>query len=189
LLVSHHTSLVAPTAALIVALDNVSRLNCTGIDTRLTKKGNVKFTGTKDEFVAVGLRAQMDEENANDPESPVEEKSEALSVLPAAQLQSKGLSHLQQPSEANSETSSIITSGDEDDQNILSASALEVKRTGPRKLIEDERRATGRISWPVWRMYLDVSLDSLRFVFTHLTPNRHLAVDSGVGSAHATCSV
>jgi hypothetical protein len=56
------------------------------------------------------------------------------------------------PSEPNSETSSIAP-----DDETLNNSDDEVKKPNtPRKLIEDEKRAKGRIAWPVWKTYFGV---------------------------------
>lgn len=68
------------------------------------------------------------------------------------------LAHATQESEssaASSETSSLAP----EDEMTLTNSDGELKKTKtPRKLIEDEQRAKGRIAWPVWRLYFSVSL-------------------------------
>lgn len=55
-------------------------------------------------------------------------------------------------SEPNSETSFIAP---EDEMTLANSSEAdeEAKKRQPRKLIEDEKRASGRIAWPVWRAY------------------------------------
>lgn len=57
-------------------------------------------------------------------------------------------------SEPGSETSSIAP---EDEDTLISSDADLKKARPPRKLIEDEKRAKGRIAWPVWRTYFTVS--------------------------------
>jgi hypothetical protein len=160
LLVSHHTALVAPGAAFIVALENVSVLLidvCSEMG--LTTQGDVKFSGTREEFVAGGLMAELDENTKPDPEdSPIEEKTFAQVAMKAPPPKNKSLINLSQAqdaSEPGSETSSI--DGDRDDEGTLTSSTLELKSKPPRKLIEDERRATGRISLAVWKTYFSVS--------------------------------
>jgi hypothetical protein len=69
------------------------------------------------------------------------------------------LSHATTESEssaASSETSSLAP----EDELTLNNSEEELKKSKehkPRKLIEDEQRAKGRIAWPVWRLYFTVS--------------------------------
>ena len=119
-------------------------------------QGDLKFKGTREEFVAGGLMAELDEpEKGRGPEdSPIEEKTHADSMKP--KLANKSLIELQE-GEADdglisSETSSIAP----DDEATLSSSTPDLKNKPPRKLIEDERRATGRISSDVWKTYITV---------------------------------
>jgi hypothetical protein len=51
----------------------------------------------------------------------------------------------------SSETSSIAP---DDEITLINT---ETQRKVPRKLIEDEQRAKGRIAWPVWKAYFGVS--------------------------------
>ncbi|WVF68276.1 hypothetical protein IAT40_003041 [Kwoniella sp. CBS 6097] len=99
--------------------------------------GDVKFSGTRDDFVASGLMDKLDEE-----EKPKEEQID--NIKPAH----KSLVSLSaEASEPNSETSSIAP-----DETTLANS--EIKKT-PRKLIEDEKRERGRIAWVVWKTYFN----------------------------------
>lgn len=132
LLVSHHTALVSPGAAYIVALEN----------------GDVKFAGTRAEFVECGLMAELD---AEDPEAQptAGEKAEEKTIEELPALKHKSVASLSgaaaSASEPNSETSSIT------DVTEDSTPAAPVKT--PRKLIEDEKRVRGRIAWSVWQLY------------------------------------
>lgn len=102
--------------------------------------------------------AQLDEKNEhNAEESPVDNKTMTEGLSVDSPPKNKSLVDLQHSSGVSSETSSITGDGSEDAAATLSGSTLELKRKTPRKLIEDERRATGRISWDVWRTYLVVS--------------------------------
>lgn len=140
LLVSHHTALVSPAAAYIVALEN----------------GDVKFAGTRAEFVEGGLMKELD---ADDPEAKptAEEKAEEKTI---EELKSKpqhksvvSLSGVETPDMA-SETSSIAATDDEETAVASATSTTElVKVRTPRKLIEDERRVRGRIARDVWFTY------------------------------------
>jgi len=119
-------------------------------------KGDVKFSGTREEFVAGGLMAELDEKTKNEPESPVEEKTIDKAMKPV----NKSLINLDKAYEPDSETSSLAP----DDDETLANSTPELKVKAPRKLIEDERRATGRISTAVWMTYFRVSLADLMWI-------------------------
>ena len=72
----------------------------------------------------------------------------------------------------SSETSSIAP----DDEVTLFNTEDDPQKKAPRKLIEDEQRAKGRIAWPVWKAYFGVS----RPLHVYIADVRHLAVDFGV---------
>ncbi|OXG63652.1 ATP-binding cassette transporter [Cryptococcus neoformans CHC193] len=137
LIVSHHTALVSPAAAYIVALEN----------------GDVKFSGTREEFVASNLIDELDEEDAQARPTDSEQKEEKTVEENSTKIANKSVLSLSgacAESEApDSETSSLAP---EDDKTIVS-STLGVKQKTPRKLIEDEKRARGRITWIVWKTY------------------------------------
>ncbi|WWC73697.1 uncharacterized protein I206_107669 [Kwoniella pini CBS 10737] len=129
LLVSHHTALVSPGAAYI---------------------GDVKFSGTRDDFVASGLMAKLDEEDVKAKPTDGEAKEEKLvddSIKPAHKsvISLSGAAG----SEPGSETSSLAP----EDESTLVNSTADLKGKSPRKLIEDEKRARGRIAWSVWKAY------------------------------------
>ncbi|GMK55034.1 hypothetical protein CspeluHIS016_0200900 [Cutaneotrichosporon spelunceum] len=143
LLVSHHTALVSPWAAFIVTLDN----------------GDVKFAGTRQDFVDGGLMTELE---AEDPESQptAAEAAEEETVeriiadakKPAHKLLESISGELHVPgSEPGSETSTIAPT-EEDTTFDASTDAL-VPQKAPRKLIEDEKRVRGRIAWSVWKTY------------------------------------
>ena len=120
--------------------------------------------------------AELDENTKNDPESPIEEMTIDKAMKPV----NKSLVNLDKAAEPDSETSSLAP---DDDEGTLTSSTPELKSKPPRKLIEDERRATGRISWAVWRTYFTVSGDTPLSV--HFTDIRLLAVNSGVSHLDA----
>ena len=118
----------------------------------------------------------LDAETEKVPDSPVVEKSldQALARPPHSRIASLAAPQdlaLERSSEPNSETSSIAP----DDEDTLAASTPEVKHKAPRKLIEDEKRARGRIAWSVWTTYFQVSTPVL-----HLLTSRRSAARSGV---------
>jgi hypothetical protein len=94
--------------------------------------------------------AELDEKTKNEPESPIEEKTIDKAMKPI----NKSLVNLDKAAEVDSETSSLAP---DDDEGTLINSTPELKVKAPRKLIEDERRATGRISLAVWKTYFGVS--------------------------------
>ncbi|CAK9783969.1 P-loop containing nucleoside triphosphate hydrolase protein [Cutaneotrichosporon oleaginosum] len=145
LLVSHHTTLVSPSAAFIVALDN----------------GDIKFAGTRQDFVDGGLMKELE---AEDPEAQpttgeiaeektVEENISDLKKPTHKQLESISGELSVPGSEPGSETSSIAPT---DEATTLAASTDGLlKQKVPRKLIEDEKRVRGRIAWSVWKTYFN----------------------------------
>lgn len=140
LLVSHHTALVSPAAAYIVALEN----------------GDVKFSGTRAQFVEGGLMKELD---AEDPESKptvgeqLEERTiEEIKIKPQHKSV-VSLSGVETPDPA-SETSSIAPTDDEATAvGSATSTTPVVKIRTPRKLIEDEKRVRGRIARDVWLTY------------------------------------
>ncbi|WWC65828.1 uncharacterized protein I303_108450 [Kwoniella dejecticola CBS 10117] len=131
LLVSHHTALVSPGASYIVALEN----------------GDVKFSGTRDDFVASGLMAKLDEEDVKAKPAEEEKILDDQAIKPAHKsvISLTGAA----ASEPGSETSSLAP----EDESTLVNCTVDVKAKAPRKLIEDEKRARGRIAWSVWKAY------------------------------------
>ncbi len=155
LMVSHHTTLVSPAAAYIVALENVSRIQTE--NRALTgRQGDVKFAGTRSEFVAGGLMAELDAEDLGAKPTESEKKKETIVEETAMKPANKSLVNLTGAvnPEPESETSSIAP---EDEDTLANSDADLKKSRAPRKLIEDEKRAKGRIAWPVWRTYFTVS--------------------------------
>ena len=126
----------------------------------MPKQGDVKFSGTRNDFVACGLMNELDTEETNmkskeaaaRAETPIEEKEKASPLKPAH----KSIASLSGviPSEPESETSSLAP---EDEATVTGSDSELKKKRVPRKLIEDEKRARGRIAWPVWRTYFTVS--------------------------------
>lgn len=107
--------------------------------------------------------AELDEPDKQGPDagdSPVEEKTYAEAIKTTAKAANKSLINLQdddvtaEDGVISSETSSIAP----EDEATLISSTPDLKSKPPRKLIEDERRATGRISGDVWKTYLTVSM-------------------------------
>ncbi|KIR78450.1 ATP-binding cassette transporter [Cryptococcus gattii EJB2] len=146
LIVSHHTPLVSPAAAYIVALEN----------------GDVKFSGTGKEFVASNLSDELDEEDAQarptDSEQKEEKTIEENSVKPANKSVLNLSSACAESTAPDSETSSLAPEDDE----VVNGTLGDKQKT-PRKLIEDEKRARGRITWAVWKTYFNI-LDWVKFI-------------------------
>ncbi|ODO00841.1 ATP-binding cassette transporter [Cryptococcus wingfieldii CBS 7118] len=134
--VSHHVALVSPGAAYIVALEN----------------GDVKFSGSRDEFVATGLLEELEDEDSQAKFTEAEQQERSAveeAALKPAHKSVVSLSGTGNPSEPTSETSSLAP----EDEVTLVGSAQETKSKPPRKLIEDEKRARGRIAADVWKTY------------------------------------
>lgn len=125
-LVSHHVQLCAPGAKLVVHLDN----------------GMVAFSGSADEYMQTKLYSKEQGEEAME-----KEQAEPAGV----KLTNKNLARLAAPKEASSSTSSLSefdTSGSSEEEEPEKPAAP------PRKLVEDEARAVGKVSTSVWTYYL-----------------------------------
>lgn len=127
-------------------------------------QGNVKFSGTRGDFVQCGLMNELEQDDAKakpteaeqlEEETIEEQDKEGTNNKPI----NKSLVNLAQSAqEIDSGTSSETSSLAPEDEPTLNNSSAELKKTKtPRKLIEDEQRAKGRIAWPVWKLYFSVS--------------------------------
>lgn len=96
---------------------------------------------------------ELEEENKADPTSPIAEKTveEALKEKTLPKRLQSVVSLSGASPDLDSETSSIAP----EDEDTLNNSDSDIKQKvkAPRKLIEDEKRATGRIAWSVWSTY------------------------------------
>lgn len=125
ILVSHHVQLCAPGASYVVALDN----------------GRLQFQGNQADFMASDVLQSLTQSGATD---PADEKGEAA-VKEIEEI---------------AETSAADKSGDVSDTNSTAAVTVvdvDVKpeqKKAPRKLIEEEKRAVGRIGQDIWAAYL-----------------------------------
>ncbi|KAF8507555.1 multidrug resistance-associated ABC transporter [Gautieria morchelliformis] len=125
-LVSHHVQLCAPGASYVVALDN----------------GRVTFAGNSENFRTSGVMDGLLQSDNPDMKRPNE-------VLPRGR-DSQMLKTLAQDVEPSSEASSTVAPAPEEE-----AKALEKKKKlGPKRLVEEETRAVGRISRDIWRTYI-----------------------------------
>lgn len=103
--------------------------------------------------------AELEQEDAT-VMSPVEEKTIAQEEKAMQEVMGKpahkSIASISGANEPDSETSSLAP---EDETTVANSETSETKeRKAPRKLVEDEKRARGRIAWPVWRTYFTVSL-------------------------------
>lgn len=150
ILVSHHVQLCAPGARYIVALDN----------------GRVSFSGDHDSFKASSVMAGLvqSSEVKSGEEGDVEEER-AIEEQPSKSSSSSDLQ-----SEPGSETSSTAVSS-------TVADSKSTEKKSPRKLIEEEKRAVGRIGKDIWKTYFLASgnwiywvLFLLAFILAALSP-------------------
>lgn len=124
-LVSHHVQLCAPGASYVVALDN----------------GKAAFAGDNQAFQSSGVMDSLVQSDNPDTKQPLE-------VIP--QVRDSQISKVMADSvEPESESSSTVAQGSEDE-----IKAIEKKKSGPRKLIEEEKRAVGRIRRDIWQTYI-----------------------------------
>ncbi|KAI5478748.1 ATP-binding cassette transporter [Pseudohyphozyma bogoriensis] len=137
ILVSHHVQLTAPGCEYVVELEN----------------GRVKFQGSSKSFLESERFKTAAEE-----EDPIEDKAAAVTsaIKSPTKPKPKAVADLVSASTYVSETSSASEGEDESDAEVGMAKtkASKKKEKGPRKLIEDESKAVGRVSWSVWKLYL-----------------------------------
>jgi ABC-type multidrug transport system ATPase subunit len=129
ILVSHHVQLCAPGASYIVALDN----------------GRVQFQGDSDTFQTSGamdglVQSGRADDKDETPAVTVED------VIPKT-LQPDSPSNSDGDTGPSSETSSTAVT------TVALEGKTEQKKT-PRKLVEEETRAVGRISRNIWETYI-----------------------------------
>lgn len=146
ILVSHHVQLCAPGARYVVALDN----------------GRVAFAGDAEGFRASGVQATLvqsehaDENTERDgkEETAIEEQlskpASASSATAAIDAEVEASTDADADADADSpisEASSTIA------VSSAAASTLGTDKKKPRKLIEEEKRAVGRIGRDIWEWY------------------------------------
>ncbi|KAL5499202.1 hypothetical protein ACEPAH_1720 [Sanghuangporus vaninii] len=139
ILVSHHVQLCAPGASYIVALDN----------------GRLAFSGHSENFKASGVMAglvqskQIGELEAKTGEEQ-ERKEKRIEDLPS-RAASSAASVVSPEDESPSDSEASSTLGAVSNASIPEPKAQEKKT--PRKLIEEEKRAVGRIGKDIWKTY------------------------------------
>lgn len=126
ILVSHHVQLCAPGATYIVALDN----------------GRVQFSGEQEAFQKSDVLKSLSQSNATD---AADEKEETAAHTVDEIIVEE--TNVETPTAHASETSSTV------DPTVGAETKPETKKA-PRKLIEEEKRAVGRISKDIWMTYL-----------------------------------
>ncbi|KAJ9123263.1 hypothetical protein QFC22_001460 [Naganishia vaughanmartiniae] len=122
ILVSHHIQLVSPAAEYIVALE----------------KGDVTYAGDRAGFIAGGFMEDLDKEN--EAEQPAPHANDQQNLMDS-KAKNKHLILNAEASEPASETTSLAESDTVVDEEEKEAVTLPERRA-PRKLVEEERRAT-----------------------------------------------
>lgn len=126
ILVSHHVQLCAPGAKFIVALEN----------------GQVQFQGDIDAFETSGVKDGLVQSETNVKEEKEDDAPAIIEdVVPSPSESSND------GTELPSETSSTVAT------SVASDSKPKMKKP-PRKLVEEETRAVGRISKTIWKTYI-----------------------------------
>lgn len=128
ILVSHHVQLCAPGAKFIVALEN----------------GRVQFQGDNDAFESSGVKDGLVQSEQVDTDVKEEDAPAIIEdVVPSPSSSDEG-------TELPSETSSTIATSATSDSKLK-------QRKPPRKLVEEETRAVGRISKTIWTTYISAA--------------------------------
>lgn len=128
ILVSHHVQLCAPGAKYIVSLDN----------------GRVQYSGDYDGFQSSGVLKTLVQSGATD---PTDEKEEAA-IEKVEQIIEEGEDSTLRESAGTSDASSTVT------PTPAETEAKPEKKKAPRKLVEEEKRAVGRIGKDIWMSYI-----------------------------------
>ncbi|CAE6535307.1 unnamed protein product [Rhizoctonia solani] len=132
ILVSHH--LVAPGTSYVVALDN----------------GRVLFTGPQSEFIGSSVMQRISHStDIDEKEQPKEETIEEVAEVATHSAEPSGLSV-----GGESDAATLVKSVNIDKDSPAPDGSTPIKKKSPRKLIEDEARAIGRVKWEIWDSYL-----------------------------------
>jgi hypothetical protein len=134
ILVSHHVQLCAPGASYIVALEN----------------GRVLYNGDRQGFQSSGVMDRLAQTEAS--ESLVRDEAEAMAV---PTVEEKSLQTEKDITKVDSPSSTRMRSEDSSSgaETPLDAEPRPQKK-GPRKLVEEETRAVGRVGRSVWETYI-----------------------------------
>jgi len=136
ILVSHHVQLCAPGASYIVALDN----------------GRILYKGDRDGFQSSGVINSL--AHSSGVESTGKEETEAV-----VHDTKEEFLLVEQDNEGGSSTPN--TEAQSEDGSIGGVSPINSNignvKKGPRKLVEEETRAVGRVDREVWETYINAS--------------------------------
>ena len=134
ILVSHHVQLCAPGASYIVALDN----------------GRVLYKGDRHGFQSSGVMDRLAQSGAS--ESLVKDEAEAV----ADQTIEEKLLQTEIGATKSDSPSSTTLQPEDSSSGAETPVGAEPspKKKGPRKLVEEETRAVGRIGRAVWETYI-----------------------------------
>ncbi|KAI0761279.1 multidrug resistance-associated ABC transporter [Trametes elegans] len=132
ILVSHHVQLCAPGAKYIVALDN----------------GHVQFSGDYENFRTSGVLNTLVQSGASDPADDKEETViEKVEEIIEDAVEGSTLRESTETTAASESSSTVAPTPAETE-------AKPDKKKAPRKLVEEEKRAVGRISKDIWATYI-----------------------------------
>ncbi|KAI0338006.1 ATP-binding cassette transporter [Trametopsis cervina] len=135
-LVSHHVQLCAPGASYVVALDN----------------GRLQFQGKQADFMASEVLSSLSQSGAVD----TSDEKEDVTVP-----------NIEEVAEEKAESDSPADSSETNSTAAPTAVDVDVKpeiKKAPRKLIEEEKRAVGRIGKDIWATYLQACGGTLYWI-------------------------
>jgi hypothetical protein len=133
ILVSHHVQLCAPGASYIVALEN----------------GRVLYKGDRQGFQSSGVMDKLAQSGSS--ESLVKDEAE---VLADQTIEEKLLQTEMDDTKLDSSSTTKIQSEDGSSGAETPVGSEPSPKKGPRKLVEEETRAVGRIDRAVWETYV-----------------------------------
>ncbi|KZO97554.1 multidrug resistance-associated ABC transporter [Calocera viscosa TUFC12733] len=132
ILVSHHVQLCLPGASYVISLDN----------------GHLQFTGKPDDFRVSGIMEGLEKEKLTAEElKKAEELAKVETIEQVAEEVVKEEKEGETGATSESTTSTAVP-------NSPSSDVKKVIKKVPRKVVEEERRAVGRIGTKVWLLYV-----------------------------------
>lgn len=127
ILVSHHVALCAPGSSYVVALDN----------------GRVQFEGESEAFLSSSIISGLVQSGQHGSESKQDDATRVMQDL------DETVEHIADSSSVHTTPSSEASS-----TAIGAEGGSKKAKAAPRRLVEDEKRAVGRVSRNVWQTYI-----------------------------------
>ncbi|KZT58208.1 multidrug resistance-associated ABC transporter [Calocera cornea HHB12733] len=130
ILVSHHVQLCLPGASYVISLEN----------------GHLQFSGKPDDFRTSGIMEGLEKEKATAEELKKAEDAKKLETIEAVAEVVKEEKEGENGASESTTSTAVPNSPSTDAQKVI--------KKVPRKVVEEERRAVGRIGQKIWILYV-----------------------------------